>query len=589
MYLSKNGIEWTGPVDCGTNFSGYPPCIDCGTDDVLWAVMIENQQQVIYKGTPTKDTTPYTYTFESITLSTHNEYYGNITVNQSDPHYIIAGFRSKCHISRDGGDTWDAVTVGGPSSVSIMLWVNENKIIALNYNYNYDIHDLLVYSIDYTTQWDVTLMGTIDNVNYCANSDADIDDDGNIYCLYMNQGIVTVRRFHHSDFSTYVEKTFTTVDNIYRFDSGILMQRKSGEFITATYSNTDAKLHFYYTNNGFETVVDLDTAISSSVSVTNFAHHRIDDSIITILYLSGGNTYSIRWFYDDIIKINSNKTTANELIENENMVAGSVGFDCMSEGEHQPAYIETTSPVGNTLSTNFTIEWWVYHIDGYRYQVTGEYSNTYAGIFNAFGGTTCYIGINPYNTYGNLVYYLNLTGSLPFYSVSLPYSSKNRWSHFAITYDGTNVKSYMDGVLINTENRPGHLRTGTAKMRIGYFTTYWLIGYLSDIRIWNITRTGTEIITDMNRRLRGDETGLIFYMPLNDGTGSTSRDVVGSNNGTLVNTSWLMDNPPQSVVKFTNMHEIIAPEFVEDVSETKPLRITPSNILSCDLREHYFI
>lgn len=62
-------------------------------------------------------------------------------------------------------------------------------------------------------------------------------------------------------------------------------------------------------------------------------------------------------------------------------------------------------------------------------------------------------------------------------------------------------------------------------------------GELDEFRIWNVARAGSEIAGSLNARLAGNESGLVAYYRMDDGSGSlTLIDAsINANNGTLSN------------------------------------------------------
>ncbi len=76
-------------------------------------------------------------------------------------------------------------------------------------------------------------------------------------------------------------------------------------------------------------------------------------------------------------------------------------------------------------------------------------------------------------------------------------------------------------------------------------------GLLADVRFYNVQRTQAQIQGDMNQLLTGNESGLVGYWPLNDGTGTTATDKTSNHrNGTLTGSplpAWVTLNP--TVVK----------------------------------------
>ena len=66
--------------------------------------------------------------------------------------------------------------------------------------------------------------------------------------------------------------------------------------------------------------------------------------------------------------------------------------------------------------------------------------------------------------------------------------------------------------------------------------TYYFKGKISDVRFWNIARTAEQIAADKNKKLNGDEAGLVGYWKLDETTGTVANDSTVNNNlGTLMN------------------------------------------------------
>ena len=71
------------------------------------------------------------------------------------------------------------------------------------------------------------------------------------------------------------------------------------------------------------------------------------------------------------------------------------------------------------------------------------------------------------------------------------------WHMISATYDGTNIKRYVDGVLVNTTAVTGALTTGTLNLCIGKYygsTVYGSIElYESDVRIYSTALSATQV------------------------------------------------------------------------------------------------
>lgn len=99
---------------------------------------------------------------------------------------------------------------------------------------------------------------------------------------------------------------------------------------------------------------------------------------------------------------------------------------------------------------------------------------------------------------------------------------KNDRTHVDMTYDGkpaqNNWKIYVNGILSNKADLTGKLvmETIDAPLLIGYDGPYFHGGvvHLDESRLWKAARTKAQIRANMNRRLKGTETGLTAHYSL---------------------------------------------------------------------------
>jgi hypothetical protein len=73
------------------------------------------------------------------------------------------------------------------------------------------------------------------------------------------------------------------------------------------------------------------------------------------------------------------------------------------------------------------------------------------------------------------------------------------WTHMAMTYDGTTIKMYVNGVLASSTVQSGTITTSTNALQIGGDTTYgqYFKGLIDEVRVYNVALTQTQIQTDM--------------------------------------------------------------------------------------------
>jgi uncharacterized protein YjbI with pentapeptide repeats len=147
------------------------------------------------------------------------------------------------------------------------------------------------------------------------------------------------------------------------------------------------------------------------------------------------------------------------------------------------------------------------------------------------------------------------------------------WHHVAATYTSSTgtVSLYVDGVFVNSATNANIGATSAthsptipifigsdAGQTITSSTDRNFQGSISDVRIWNVVRSATDISNNYRRRLIGNETGLVGYWELNhgNGTGWGSYTVALDNtinraHGTLTNFASPSSNWTLSTLYFT--------------------------------------
>jgi hypothetical protein len=200
-------------------------------------------------------------------------------------------------------------------------------------------------------------------------------------------------------------------------------------------------------------------------------------------------------------------------------------------------YISLPTSVAVSQSNTFTIEAWVY------WNGTNNgciYSETVLGNNNPM------FSIIPRSSDGGgieLTFRDNSATGL----ILQPATAKvtaNTWVHVAVVRtSATNMKIYIDGVLKDDATftapaswTPTKVNTGV-RWRVGQ--TDFFAGKIDELRIWNTTRTETQIKANMfNRNLANNATGLVAYYKMNDGSGTTAVNSctnTSSIDGTLTN------------------------------------------------------
>ncbi len=168
------------------------------------------------------------------------------------------------------------------------------------------------------------------------------------------------------------------------------------------------------------------------------------------------------------------------------------------------SYVRYTDPAQMELMTAFTIETWI------RREANGhfEFFSKHFQQYSLFVNSSNYLGL--YKGYTS-EFYQTITSNY-----QLP---QGEWHHIAISWTGTTLKFYADGILVDTKTdiRPDPIPNLGNYFVLGCRANSWnqyFNGYLAETRMWNIVRSDEEIFRYMNSPLLGNEQGLVAYFPL---------------------------------------------------------------------------
>lgn len=92
-----------------------------------------------------------------------------------------------------------------------------------------------------------------------------------------------------------------------------------------------------------------------------------------------------------------------------------------------------------------------------------------------------------------------------------------QWHHLAITFNGTIMRLYVDGVVDSTGYKT--LATFGTNIRIGRAIGDGeeFNGQIDEVRVWNYARTSSDINTFMRRQVPVPQSGLVAYYQFNQG------------------------------------------------------------------------
>ncbi len=106
-----------------------------------------------------------------------------------------------------------------------------------------------------------------------------------------------------------------------------------------------------------------------------------------------------------------------------------------------------------------------------------------------------------------------------------------QWHHIAGTVDNGTVKLYIDGQEVANGSFSGTPSALPMPLRIGAsnFDGRFFDGIIDEVRLWSTTRTAQQIAEASTQDLIGNESGLELYLPMKEGSGNTTENLVDAN------------------------------------------------------------
>ena len=156
--------------------------------------------------------------------------------------------------------------------------------------------------------------------------------------------------------------------------------------------------------------------------------------------------------------------------------------------------------------------------------------------------------ISKYHTPASHGYVLRLTSQSPYTGISFDETETNtgilytgQWFHIAAVKETGQRRLYVNGTEYSLSGNPLNTSANTDPLRIGSdYGDRYFHGKIDEIRLWNIPRTETDIISTMETTLTGNEDGLVAYYSFNEGTGDTLHDNSGNSHTGIIrgNPTW---------------------------------------------------
>jgi hypothetical protein len=183
-----------------------------------------------------------------------------------------------------------------------------------------------------------------------------------------------------------------------------------------------------------------------------------------------------------------------------------------------PGYVEVPHDPALSPDSAITVEAWVYLLDGFS--GPGGSCPTFVGKNweTGYWFGVCRENLRLYPQGNNPI---DSDGSVPI----------GEWCHVAATFDGAEVRFYLNGVLDSTVPVTGSLTPNTEPLRIGSDVAWNHTpnGAIDEVRLWDVARSEAEIAATMNSVLTSPLSGLVAVWSFSNG----ATDPIGGHDGEI--------------------------------------------------------
>ncbi len=190
------------------------------------------------------------------------------------------------------------------------------------------------------------------------------------------------------------------------------------------------------------------------------------------------------------------------------------------------------NPANIKAVTNITLSAWVRPLNNTRADIVGHWKSGSDYHFLLTHG----LSANLFH------FYISTTGSNTNFAVSTTKTVFGNWYHVVGTYDGVNIRIYVNGVLEATVPQTGNLYTGcTDNMYIGQSGDgNNATAYIDDVLIGN-NALDQQGINDLFYGAHVQPSNAVSRWKLDEASGSSAVDSAGSNNGTITGATYSTD------------------------------------------------
>ncbi|HSH93763.1 MAG TPA: LamG domain-containing protein [Roseimicrobium sp.] len=103
---------------------------------------------------------------------------------------------------------------------------------------------------------------------------------------------------------------------------------------------------------------------------------------------------------------------------------------------------------------------------------------------------------------------------------------RSKWWHVAGVYRaGKDVALYVNGLEVARKPAPSGMKPNELPLWIGASPWDQFIGSIADVRVWSVARNSNQIFTDKDRRLKGNEPGLVANWTFRPSSSGKTYDI----------------------------------------------------------------
>lgn len=217
--------------------------------------------------------------------------------------------------------------------------------------------------------------------------------------------------------------------------------------------------------------------------------------------------------------------------------------------------VDMGNPAAFNITNNITLETWA------KLEVTGGDSK----LITKFGDTANDDAYSLQVVNGFPEFLLKFSGTWVTLNAGMAIVP-GRWYHITGVYDGTNMRTYINGIQTNSITQTGTIDVSSATFKLGAWSAgNYLEGQMDEVRVWSVARTADQIRENMHLTLDAcGNTGLVAYYQMNHTAGATTVVDVLGNNGLLdanvnATTAWVASgvNVGNDVTPVSNSETIL--------------------------------